>query len=183
MKPIISLRHLALAACLTLPMALHAAPDNGRGAPDHRHGRCEARGPMEHARGGPGGPGDFAEHGFKRLNLSEAQKDQIFTIRHNQEPLLRDQGKQRRQAFEDLRALSDAPSYDDAKAQQVAERLASLEKASILERTRTQAKILAVLTPEQRQQLQQFKAEREQRRDERPVDFKQPRPAARPVNS
>lgn len=116
------------------------------------------RGPHGGAEGGPGphgpqrlGPPPFL-HG---LDLTEAQQDKVFAILHSQAPYVREQDKALHKAREALHALASAASYDDAKAvaqaQVVAQAMASLELA----RVRTEQKLLAVLTAEQRKQVEQ----------------------------
>lgn len=100
--------------------------------------------------------GDGVPHYLRSLTLSQAQKDQIFTIRHEQAPAIREQQKQRHTLLQDLRETTQAPAFDDAKAQQIAASLADLEREQVLMRARTQAKVFALLTPEQREKAQFF---------------------------
>ena len=94
------------------------------------------------------------------LQLSDKQKDEIFTLMHNQAPAFREQHKERMKLMAELRATSQADQYDDAKAQQLADRLAALSKERTLAHARTGAKIYALLTPEQRAKAREFKWER-----------------------
>jgi Spy/CpxP family protein refolding chaperone len=94
------------------------------------------------------------------LQLSDKQKDEIFTLMHNQAPAFREQRKERMKLMAELRATSQADQYDDAKAQQLADRLAALNKERTLAHARTGAKIYALLTPEQRAKAREFKWER-----------------------
>ena len=57
-----------------------------------------------------------------------------------------------------MRALAQADKFDEAKAQQLADQLGKLEKEKVLSRLKTEAKISAVLTPEQRAKVREFKA-------------------------
>ena len=70
---------------------------------------------------------------------------------------MRDAHKQHRQLIEELRATAQADTFDDAKAQQLAEKAASLEKEKVLIMTRNDAKIFALLSPEQRNKAREFK--------------------------
>jgi Spy/CpxP family protein refolding chaperone len=118
----------------------------------------------------------FKHHGFKQahqdgvphylhgLVLTQAQQDQLFALRHEQAPVLREQQKERRALYQALREASQAPAFDDAKVQQIATGLANLEREQVLMRARNQAKIMALLTPEQREKAQAFKQERAQRK-------------------
>jgi len=180
---------------MALPLALHAEPQPGQdGLHDHRAPACEQgdkRGGPAHDGFGERGPrlgngmrGEGFAHGapftppyLRGIDLTEAQKDKVFAITYAQIPAMRDQGKQRHQLMDELRSLTNAPTFDDAKAQQLADKLAGLEKQQVLARVRNEAKILAILTPEQRQQLQEDRKKWEDRKmdkrgDEKPVNFR-----------
>ena len=156
-----------LAACLATTCATpafalgesDAPPAAGQGVPDGGHGR------------GPGGPGadwhGFGGHGpgapgpdmpFGRmhgLKLSEAQQDKLFAIMHAQVPQRREHEKAIRKAHEALRELGHADKFDDAKAAALSRDLGQAVAAEALLQARTEAQALAVLTPEQREQLRQ----------------------------
>ncbi|MRX09897.1 periplasmic heavy metal sensor [Pseudoduganella sp. FT25W] len=127
--------------------------DRGPGGPDEHGG---PRGGPEH--GGPGfgpgfGPGPgFGGHPpfFRSIDLNEAQQDKVFAILHAEAPYLREQGKAAAKAREALHALATADKYDDAKAAALAKEAATAEANIVLQHVRTQQKLLAVLTPEQR---------------------------------
>ena len=141
---------------------------------DHRHGR----GP-----GGPesdGGPGGFGEHGpgmhgdmmmrFHHLNLSEAQRDKLFAIRHAAEPEQREHMKAIRKAKDALAELARADRFDDAKASALSRELGQAMGAEALLRARTEARSLAVLSPEQREQLRRHRTPGPQVRPRAPQD-------------
>src|SRR5919204_5125222 len=93
------------AALAPAPMAL------AQGAP------MEMDGPLHSAMHGPmgrhhGGPGMM----LRGLDLTEAQRDQIFKIHHDQVPAMREQMKQVRHAREDLIKIASADRFDDARA-------------------------------------------------------------------
>jgi Spy/CpxP family protein refolding chaperone len=105
-----------------------------------------------------GGPGEHAfRHmaSFRHLQLSEAQQDKLFAIHHTAEPQRRQQDKAIRHAHEALRALGDAPQYDEAKANAASRELGQAIAAEALLDARLHAQVLAVLSPEQREQLRQ----------------------------
>lgn len=146
------------------------APAQGADArgPDGGHpDGPEDRGPGDHGPddgphgfGGPGpgapGPG-MPFHGgmppLHGLKLSEAQQDKLFNITHAQEPQHRDHGKAIRKAEDALRELGHADRFDDAKASALARDLGQAVAAEALLEARTEAQILAVLTPEQRAEM------------------------------
>ncbi|MBA5687822.1 Spy/CpxP family protein refolding chaperone [Rugamonas apoptosis] len=174
-----NLQAFLLAAMLALPLAananadaaaLAAMPDDAPGAgPACGHpsapGREEGhpmRGP-EAMRGGPAMPGMMVPFGapgmagqppfLRGLELSEAQQDKVFAILHAQEPYLRDQGKAAAKAHAGLRELAHGAQYDDAKAASLTQAGAQAMANIMLQHVRTEQKLLAVLTPEQRKQL------------------------------
>ncbi|MES2129819.1 MAG: periplasmic heavy metal sensor [Pseudomonadota bacterium] len=104
--------------------------------------------PPEHMQqhGGPGAP--FL-HG---VELSEAQQDKVFAIMHARAPQQHENDKAMHKAQEALRALAASDSFDDAKAGAAAQSLGQAAAANALLRARTDAQIMALLSPEQRQQ-------------------------------
>jgi Spy/CpxP family protein refolding chaperone len=133
-----------LAACLA---TTSATPAFAAGEPD------APPPPGHHGRGAPGPDLPFGHLPLHRLNLTEAQQDKLFAIMHAQAPQRRDQDKAVRKAHDALRDLSHADKFDDAKAGALSRDLGQAVAAQALLRARTEAQILAVLTPEQREQL------------------------------
>jgi Spy/CpxP family protein refolding chaperone len=157
---------ILLAAIVALPLFAATGPAR---ADDGEPGRPPAMQGDDHdgpGRGGPeqGGP----EHGhgpgfgpgfgpgrppfFRGIELSDAQEDKVFAILHAEAPYLREQSRAAAKAHEALRALAKADKYDDAKAVALAQAEATAESNIALQHVRTQQKLLAVLTPEQRKQ-------------------------------
>lgn len=155
---------IASSIAFALPLAVEAQP-----MPDEGHGRCGG-GMMapEHFRGDKmpreafmgGGPVPPFLHG---LNLSEAQRDKIFSLLHAQAPLMREQAKTAHKAQADLRALATSGEYDDAKAQALAESGARAMAEMAVLHARSDHQIYALLTPEQRKQAEEMKAKFESR--------------------
>ena len=190
------MKHLSikqLLAISTLAIALpfsalsHAEPGKHCDRHDDKHGHG-----FKH-RANWGEPG--VPHHFKALNLTQDQQDKIFAIAHEQAPIKYAQHKQHRETLEALRTLAQADKFDEAKAQQLADQLGKLEKEKVLNRLKTEAKISAVLTPDQRAKAREFKAaqfkgqrhggwNKDGRGRNEPARFKQ-KPAAetKPVNS
>lgn len=136
----------------------------GRFGPGLPHGGPEQGGPDRGSGFGPGpafGPGRPPL--FQGLDLNEAQQDKIFAIVHAQAPYLREQFKAAAKAREALHALAGADQYDDAKAAALAKDLATAEANIALQHVRTQQKLLAVLTPEQRKKQADEKPRHPQR--------------------
>jgi len=154
-----SVRNVLLAVVLALPLfamgGAARADEMGGGEPPMAHGERGPRDPEHDGPGfgpGPGGPGFGPGRPplFRGLDLSDAQQDQIFAILHAEAPYLREQFKAAGKAREALHALATADKYDDAKAAALAKDLATAESNLALQHVRTQQKLLAVLTPEQR---------------------------------
>lgn len=135
-------RTLLLAAALATAVAGAAYAMPG---PDH----CPAAmaGPM----------GDRLPPPLLGLKLTEAQRDQVFTLLHNQAPALREKAKAVHKAHEELHALATSGSFDEGKARALAESAAQAEAELAVMRARTESQIFALLTPEQRKEAQEMK--------------------------
>ncbi len=178
-----NLPQLLLAAAMALPLAAYAAddaPPMGDGGP---RGPMAEGGPgmpppavagVEPFRNGPqpgmgrGGPEFSPDHDFgpgfghgphilPGIELTEAQQDKVFTILYGQIPYLREQHKAEEKAMRALHELRTAEKYDDAAAAKLAQAAAQAHANITLQEVRTQQKLLAVLTPEQRKQLDERK--------------------------
>jgi len=97
---------------------------------------------------------------LRGLDLTEAQRDKIFEMRHAQAPARRAQMKAVHAARKDLRELAMAPKYDAAKAKASADAFAKAMSQMALMRVEAARKVLAVLTPEQRKKLDERRAQR-----------------------
>ncbi len=147
---------IMLAAALALPLFAARADDMGPDRPPMMqgddHGGPERGGPGHGPGFGPGRP-PF----FRGIELSEAQEDKVFAILHAEAPYLREQSKAAAKAHEALREMGKSDKYDDAKAAALAQAEATAEANIALQHVRTQQKLLAVLTPEQRKQQAEAK--------------------------
>jgi periplasmic protein CpxP/Spy len=122
----------------------------------------------EHRRGGEGRMGKEGRGGhhhgggmreLRELNLTDAQKQQIGDImkaNHNANP----------EAFQEMRTLSEAKRGGTITAEQT-ERLKTLRQQMRQNAEQTHQQILALLTGEQRAQLEQLKDKRKQEMKER----------------
>jgi len=127
-----------------------SAPGEWRGGGMHRGGRHD--GAMRMLRG---------------LDLTDAQRDQIFQIHYAQMPEMRAQRKAAHAARKELRDLALAPEYDAAKAKAAADNYAKASAQLALMRVDSMRKVLEVLTPEQRKQLEERRAQWQARRGSR----------------
>lgn len=142
----------AFADPMTAPPQGERAGQGGDQAPDAGPGPGQRRGPgghgPRHGRDGPGVP-------FLRgIDLSEAQQDRLFAILHAQAPQQREQGKAEHKSHEALRAMREAGEFDEAKAAVHTRALGQAIAARELLRMRTSGQVMALLTPQQRAQLQ-----------------------------
>lgn len=129
----------AFAACLLAAPAIHAQP-------------MPPGGPLL-TDAGPGfGPGAPFLRG---LDLSEAQQDRVFAILHEQAPKRRELEKAERKAHDALHEMTDRAQLDGAAARTQAQALGQAIAAQELLHLRTEAQLMAVLTPEQRVQLRE----------------------------
>jgi Spy/CpxP family protein refolding chaperone len=115
------------------------------------------------ARGGHHGPGGFGhghemmlEHMVDRLDLSQAQRDQVFAVLDNVRPAMRELRftfMNQRRAFMDLR-----PTDDDYQTRLTAlsTEVGKLASQAVVLIGETRAKIAAFLTEEQREQARQM---------------------------
>ena len=193
-KQLLAISTLAIAlpfSALSHAEPSHAGQGKNCGGHDgkHHHGFHHGikHGGIKHS-GNWGEPG--VAHHFKALNLTQDQQDKIFAIKHEQAPIKYAQHKQHRETLLALRSLAQADQFDEAKAQQLADQLGKLEKEKVLNRLKTEAKISAVLTPEQRAKAREFKAahrggwNKDDRGRTEPARFKQrPTPSVKPTNS
>lgn len=180
MKPLSIKQLLAISTlAIVLPFSAlsHAGSAKDCGRHNYKHGHTSNHG------------GNFGESGavrhLKTLNLTQDQQDKIFVIVHEQAPAKYTHRKQQRETMEALRTLAQADKLDEAKAQQLTDQLGKIEKEKALSRFKTEAKINALLTPEQREKALKFRASgnRWQTKGE-PARYKQKTaPAAKPLNS
>lgn len=137
--------------------------DMGARRPPMMHGGSQRNGPDIGPRmrggmppfGAPGMGGGMAAGRapiLRGVELTEAQEDKVFAILHAEKPYLRDQAKAAAKAHEALRAMAGAEKYNDAKAASLAQAAGTAMANIALQRVRTEQKLLAVLTPEQRKQ-------------------------------
>ena len=122
---------------------------NGPGGPGPgsgpRFGPGPGAGPAREGRG----PGSPLLHG---VQLDEAQDDKVFAILHALEPQRREQARILRQSSDALRTLGGSGQYDESKASALAKAAGAAMAALALMDARADARILAVMRPEQRRE-------------------------------
>lgn len=143
---------LLLAAAMALPLAASAE----EGMPPEGD-----RPPQGPAFDGPRGEMRGAPHGMPFLHgleLSDSQEDKLFQLMYSQEPYIREQQRAHDKAMRALHELGNSDKYDDGAASKLAQAAAQAQANLMLAHIRTHQKVLALLTPEQRKQLDERKA-------------------------
>ena len=154
------LTHLLLTTAMALPLlarAEDAMPPQGDRPPLAGPRGDGPRGEFPGGRHGGhfGAPGLPFLHG---LELTDSQQDKLFQLMHNQAPYLREQHRAHEKAMRALHEMGDAEKFDDAAAAKLAQAAAQAQANLTLSHIRTHQKVLALLTPEQRKQLDERKA-------------------------
>ncbi|NWK47429.1 Spy/CpxP family protein refolding chaperone [Ralstonia pickettii] len=173
MTAVISRRLAAAAAGLVLScaaVAQTAAPGAAPLSPMQPMQSIPPHGPGMMGRGpgpafGPGGPhGMGPHHGgapfLRGLALSEEQRDKIFAIEYAQMPEAREQRKAIEHARRDLHQMVTSGQYDEARARSLTESLGRAVAREAQLRAQAGAKVMQVLTPEQRKQIADREAQR-----------------------
>ena len=105
-----------------------------------------------------------------RLNLTQAQRDQIRALREAQRNDARALGEKMRAARQQLRGVMRADPPDEAAVRAAAEAVAAIEVDQAALRARSRAQFMKVLTPEQQAQMKEARA-----RDERQMMMRRDR--------
>lgn len=92
--------------------------------------------------------------------LTEAQRDKVFAIEYAQMPEAREQRKAIAQAHRELHQMVVSGQYDEARARALTETLGRAVAREAQLRAQAGAKIMQVLTPEQRKQIGEREAQR-----------------------
>lgn len=90
---------------------------------------------------------------LRDLKLTEAQQDELFTLMHEQIPKVREQMKAAAKPVEELRRQTSTGQFDADKARVLAEAHGRAVAQMTLIHAELDAKLHALLTPEQRKQF------------------------------
>jgi Spy/CpxP family protein refolding chaperone len=99
------------------------------------------------------------------IALTAEQEDQVFKLTHAEIPKMRDHMKQEQQLKQELSALTQASSFDENKAKQIADKLANLTRERAFSRAKLDSQVFALLTPAQREQATKNKEKMTKDRD------------------
>jgi periplasmic protein CpxP/Spy len=92
---------------------------------------------------------------LRGLDLTEAQRDQVFKIFHEQSPALHEQMKQMRKARAELTAAAGGERYDAERVRAAAEAQGKAVTQLALLRAQMTQRVHDLLTPEQRAKLKE----------------------------
>jgi protein CpxP len=113
-----------------------------------------------HGWGGGGNP-------FQRLNLTEAQKTQMQQIRESYRTRIQSLHEELRAKKQALRQAKQGETFNEGLATQVLTESAPLEAKVMGERFKMRQEMMAVLTPEQKNQLEQRREQHRMKQTER----------------
>ena len=156
---------IASSVALAVPMAAQA-----RGGMDwggEGGDRCGSAMMKHHGGGHHGG---HMMGGMRGLDLSEAQRDKIFELRHALAPKMRAEMKVVQAARTQLRDMVTSDSYDEAKVKELTEASAGAKARMAQMRLRNQHEVYQVLTPEQREKMKERKQEMREKKGKRMHD-------------
>jgi Spy/CpxP family protein refolding chaperone len=109
---------------------------------------------------GPGGPGGIA--GFRGLDLSDDQKQQLKKIAESHQAEFKAIGEKTRAAHEGMRALLDADTIDEPAIRAKQQELATVQADAMILNAKIRKESMQILTAEQ---LAKLKERRENRQD------------------
>jgi protein CpxP len=127
-------------------------------------------------KGGPDGPGggffgghgpgfeNFLDHAACMLDLTDEQQTQIQAVIDESAPQMEALHEQAAEAREAFHETFDPGAFDEAAATAFAQGQSDLHAQMMVLGMRTHSRIWSVLTPEQREQLEERRAERQERR-------------------
>src|SRR5262249_58938553 len=113
------------------------------------------------------GGGEMGLMGFRQLNLTDAQKTQLKQIRENHRQTIAPIVQQLAAKRQEIRQASTDGTVDETVATQKLTEMAPLEAKLMVERARIRQESLAVLTPDQKAQLDTIRAQAKERWAER----------------
>lgn len=119
--------------------------------------------------GGPrgGGPAGAFLPPLRRLDLDDAQREQVRTVIGENREAARTAFRELRAAREALAAASAAATVDEDRIRTLAAEVGRLEGDAAIRRARVYAAVWEILTPEQQARAEEIEAERSERRNAR----------------
>jgi protein CpxP len=100
------------------------------------------------------------------LDLTDAQQAQIKQIYENAKPTMKPLWQQEHQSHQAMMGLITSGTFDQAKAQAIANQEAQIHAQLVVQHAQLAAQAYQVLTPEQKTKFNEFLAKRHQRMEE-----------------
>jgi protein CpxP len=97
------------------------------------------------------------------LDLTDAQQAQVKDILAKEKPALKPLMQQMAQSHQQIRELTMAGNFDEAKVRALATQQAQTMTEMIVQKARIESEMIQVLTPEQKTKLNDFMTKHEQR--------------------
>jgi periplasmic protein CpxP/Spy len=161
----------ALALAAPIAFAQTAGGEQGQqkheGARGGRHGKGGEFGGRRGGRGGEFGRGGHRGGGmFRGIELTDAQKASLKQLREGFGERTKSLREQLRAKHEELRQAESGTTFNEALATQKLTEAAGLQARLMAEEFKLRQDSLALLTPEQKTQLEQRRQQHEQRREQ-----------------
>lgn len=136
-----------------------------------RDGGCGGMGDSGYGMGNGGhsmhGGHGMAMHQLDRLDLTAEQEAKVQKIMDEQKQAGQDRMKAMRDTMDAMHKAMDGDNYDARKVRELADKQAKLQADMMVEHAETMHRIRAVLTPEQKKQLDAMKAKMKERMERR----------------
>lgn len=163
---IASLSAIALAVPVAFAQTTSTTQDQKQATGERHGGHGKGWGDKQ-GRGGRGGGGERGERGgrmggrmmFAGINLTDDQKAKLKQISQSFRERTQSLHQQLRAKRQELRQSNEGGTFNEALATQKLQESASLEAKLMGEQIRMRQEMLTVLTPEQKTQLEQKRAE------------------------
>ena len=118
-------------------------------------------------RRGKFGPGGGGFPGLGRLELTDAQREQVRDVMQRHRGELQDVGKRLREAYAAQRNSVETVPVNEGLIRSTSQTLATAQTDMALVRARMHTEVWSLLTPEQQQKAKELKAQRDARGKER----------------
>lgn len=128
---------------------------------------AQGDGPGRRGGFGPGGPGRGGFPGLARLDLTDAQREQVRDVMQRYREQMDETGKRLRDAHEAQRAAVETVPVNEGLIRSTTQTLANAQTDMALLRARIHSDVWSLLTPEQQEKAKQLRAQREARMKER----------------
>ena len=165
MLALVSLSSIVLLASVAFAQTTGSTQDTNQKARGEWRGQGRRGGHRGFGKGHLG-KGHFGGGGFRNLNLTEDQKAKMKQVRESFGERTKSLREQLRAKHQELRQAQQGGTFNEALATQVLSQEATLKAKMMGEQFKLRQEMVAILTAEQRTQLEQQRAERKARRGE-----------------